>query len=363
MTVNSKPQVFARVCSVWGWAQHLTTPAGSRPPLSLAARTDVARYVAARSSASVRAFTLLAAMYWGCAACARPQYVADQHAALQSPVTLGEGNTGKPALDEIPGAGGKPAGKPPVHPPTPARGTSPAACHDHASGPSSGAVSAGCTDAVGAPRGTVQPGNLPSGAPDPAQGSTDTTTSAPDPVAPDPVALALGTDSAQNPDGASAATPPDAPSTFDPRKTPDPEPASTAAYYELTLRYCNASVHLLGARRVTLKRPSTLPRLMGRFAAELWIGHELLERDRFDFPLTAADTVPAPGTERKEPQVLQLAPGTDVVWKVKVADRVRATQAWVIDRATGERWLLDWPPQAPPSKPRADAPCPSLGGK
>jgi hypothetical protein len=311
----------------------------------------------------------LAATYWGGAACARPQYVADQHAALQSPVTLGEGNTGKPALDELPGEGAPPAAAPPVHPPTPARGTSPAACHDHAAGPSSGAMSAGCTDAVGAPRGTVQPGNLPSGAPDPTTGTTDSTTSAPDPVA-----LALGTEPGQTAAGTQSATAQSsaAPSaafgepvasTFDPRKTPDPELASTDAYYELTLRYCGAGVHLVAARRVALKRPTTLARLMGRFAAELWIGHELLERDRFDFPLTAADTVPAPGTEHKEPRVLSLAPGTDVVWKVKVAERVRATQAWVIDRATGERWLLDWPPETSRPKPRADAPCPSLGGK
>src|SRR5690606_34074486 len=134
-------------------------------------------------------------------------------------------------------------------------------------------------------------------------------------------------------------------------------------YYELTLRYCDAGVHLLNARRVVLKRPTTLPRLMGRFAAELWIGHELLERARFDFPLTGADAVPAPGEERREPPPLRLGPRADVVWKVKVADRVRATQAWIIDRATGERWLLDWPPATSTPKPAADAACPSLGGK
>src|SRR5690606_12564371 len=125
--------------------------------------------------------------------------------------------------------------------------------------------------------------------------------------------------------------------------------------YELTLRYCERGVHLLGAKRVELKRPSTLPSMMGRFAAELWIGHELLERARFEFPGVAADSL-----EKREPPPIELGTRADVVWKVKLADRVRATQAWIIDRATGERWLLDWPPNDVAPKPTADTPCPSF---
>lgn len=287
--------------------------------LTVRTRSNVAtpRVSTSRFPSILGTLALLSATYWG-SACARPQYVADHHAALQSPVTLGEGNTGKPAL-HAPSEGGQAAQ--PAQPPTPEL-------------PPSLALSPAPNTE---PRSGIPGASQPSGA---------------EPTAP-----------ARTPrEPAATGEPAGDSAPFDPRKTPDPELAPTSAYYELTLRYCEAGVHLVGARRVVLERPSTLPRLMGRFAAELWIGHELLERDRFDFPLVAADAV-EPGSERKEPPPLQLGPRADVVWKVKVADRVRATQAWVIDRATGERWLLDWPPKAPMPKPRADAPCPSFGGK
>lgn len=317
MRVNTKPSARGAVPAVLGWAQRCATGSGSRPP-----------------RVAFHTFTLLCATYWGSAGCARPQYVAHEHASLQSPVTLGEGNTGKPALDQLPAEGGRPAAPPPVHPPS-------------APAPSGTAGSPAPSGTAGSP--------APSG-----------TAAVPEP---DPVGRALGITPATEaaPDAADPSPAGAASSSFDPRTTPDPALASTGAYYELTLRYCEAGVHLLGARRVVLKRPTTLPRLMGRFAAELWIGHELLERDRFDFPLVAADPVApdgvAPARQRKEPPPLQLGPRADVVWKVKVADRVRATQAWIIDRATGERWLLDWPPATSRPKPTADAPCPSFGGK
>lgn len=235
--------------------------------------------------------TALGATYLGGAACAPPKYVAREHAALHTPVTVGEGNTGKPSLEEL---------------------------EEREKAAS-----------AGAPTVNTPPVNT---------------------ALPPEVALAIGGERA----GADSASP-NPPPPFEHQNTPDPELAPTDAYYELTLRYCERSVHLLGSKRVVLKRPTTLPRLMGRFAAELWIGHELLERARFEFPGVAADTL-----EVKEPPAIELGARADVVWKVKVADRVRATQAWIVDRATGERWMLDWPPQDSTPKPTADAPCPKF---
>jgi hypothetical protein len=268
-----------------GWAQPGASSDDSRPP-----RVRAARY---RASIPLTTLLTLGATYLGGAACAPPQYVAREHASLQAPVTVGEGNTGKPSLEEL----------------------------EAREQTTSGAVDA-------------PPANT---------------------ALPPEVALAIAGESA----GAGSANPtsasPNPPPPFEYRNTPDPELAPTDAYYELTLRYCERSVHLLGAKRVVLKRPTTLPRLMGRFAAELWIGHELLERARFEFPGLAADTL-----EVKEPPPIELGARADVVWKVKVADRVRATQAWIVDRATGERWILDWPPQESTPKPTADTPCPSF---
>jgi hypothetical protein len=177
----------------------------------------------------------------GLSACARPQYVSEQHAALQTPVTLGEGNTGKPPL----------------------------------------------------PPAEVDPG----------------------------VAAPVKT------------------ADFDPNAQPDPTPTDTLAYYQLQLRHCDGEVHVVGAKKVTLERPTTLPSKMGRFAVELRIGRELLERARFDFPLLGAET-----NDPSMSAQAQFAPKADVSWTVAVAERERTNQAWVVDRLTGKRWDLDWPP-------------------
>lgn len=492
MKVNSRQSQSP----VLGWAQRLPAPDGSLPPRAPASRVAGG----ASRPASASALPLLLATYLGAAACATPRYVSDNHAALQSPVTLGDGHTGKPALDELPKA---PAPAPAVHlaPCAPAVHPAPGSPQPNAAEANAATSASGAsqptaaTSAVGAttsgldasqptsptsasqptaaepaaaPSGTTTstvltavhpmpgtesvttstpsgaatalgeaqpsasatspaagaattaPGTAPAGAsatrarlqpfglhsrvtkprtaaapaPGASQSSAVTTAPGASAATATPCAASTGAPAVSGASAAPAGTPAvagapasatsvaallegeptetapgsadaaaSAAAPFDPRATPDPKDQATDAYYELTLRYCNAGVHLVKNRRVKLGKPSILPRRMGRFAAELWIGHELLERARFDFPMTAADTVAPAGTARPEPPPLQLAPGTDVVWKVKVADRVRATQAWVIDRATGERWLLDWPPAATKAKPTADAGCPSFGGK
>ncbi len=152
-------------------------------------------------------------------ACARPYYTAEKHAALEAPVTLGEGNTGKPPLPK--------------------------------------------------------PSNEPTHA---------------------------------------AAVKPAAASGFDPSAQPDPPPTETTAYYDVTLRYCEGNVHFLGAKKVEFDRATTLPAKMGRFAVELWIGRELLERARFDFPLLGADT-----DEQGMKAPSQFGPNADVEWTVAVS--------------------------------------------
>lgn len=177
-------------------------------------------------------------------ACARPYYTATQRAAVEAPVTLGEGNTGKPPLPE--------------------------------------------------------PGSEPL---EPARASVTS------------------------------------PTGFDPSAQPDPPPTETLAYFAVELRYCEGNVHFVGAKKVQFERATTLPSKMGRFAIELWIGRELLERARFDFPLLGAET-----NEQGLKAPAQFGPNADVSWTVAVSERERTNQAWVVDRLTGKRWDLDWPP-------------------
>lgn len=207
--------------------------------------------------------------------CARPQYVSQDHAGLQTPVPIGDGDTGKPALDAT------------VRPSSSAatgRGSSSADEKRHI-GPSARVLAAGL---------------------------------------------------------------------------PDPATQPTSVVFEVLLRYCDQSVHWLGTRRVESERASTLPTRMGRFAIELGIGHELLERARFDFPLLGAE----PQGEEGLRSTPQFAPKADVSRIIRVAERPRATWARIVDRATGEIWPMRWPLPEVSAEPLplaalSERPCPS----
>ena len=116
----------------------------------------------------------------------------------------------------------------------------------------------------------------------------------------------------------------------------------TRKQWVLELAWADGAPSVRSARRVDLARPTATPRLLGRFAVELWIGHELLERYRFDFPLLAADDMPGvdkrpwdapPSFERKlRSRIGILVPHSE-----------RATRAQLVDRATGRSYPLPWP--------------------
>jgi hypothetical protein len=66
---------------------------------------------------------------------------------------------------------------------------------------------------------------------------------------------------------------------------PDPAPLITRHQWVVDLGYRAGSIVFGGARRVELPKPTGTPRAMGRFALELYVGKELIDRVRFDFPL------------------------------------------------------------------------------
>jgi hypothetical protein len=105
--------------------------------------------------------------------------------------------------------------------------------------------------------------------------------------------------------------------------------------------------------RVELPAPAASPRRMGRFAVELWIGQELVDRVRFDFPLLAADV--AEGRKRPLHDSPRFAPGADTRTTVRVPGSERATRALLVDRLTARVVPLEWPPNA------TAAPVPSDG--
>ncbi len=126
---------------------------------------------------------------------------------------------------------------------------------------------------------------------------------------------------------------------------PDPAPLVTRHQWVVDLRYRSGSLVYGGSRRVDLAQPTPTPRRMGRFALELYVGPQLLERVRFDFPLLGADELggsprrwdSAPSFERKlSSQAAVMIPQSE-----------RATRATLVDRATGRAWVLPWPLTSP----------------
>lgn len=130
-------------------------------------------------------------------------------------------------------------------------------------------------------------------------------------------------------------------------RAPDPPALTSTVQYELELRYARGDVELVGAEERRFQRPRVTPRRIGRFAIELWIGLELVERVRFDFPLLGAEESEDGGLER----------GLVTSQKVLVPATDRPTRALLVDRATGEEIELPWPPLE--AGPPQDEPNPS----
>jgi hypothetical protein len=126
---------------------------------------------------------------------------------------------------------------------------------------------------------------------------------------------------------------------------PDPPPLTEKRQWVYDLRYDKGDVYLAGVHATELPEPRATPRVMGRFALEIYAGPALLERVRFDFPGLGAppDTAGTAGGARLH--------GHPVSFTAKLRTRVgvmlpatsRGTKLELWDRATNQRWPLPWP--------------------
>jgi hypothetical protein len=125
---------------------------------------------------------------------------------------------------------------------------------------------------------------------------------------------------------------------------PDPPPLTTTSHYEYVVVHDRGKVYVGGVRPKTSPTPLPTARRIGRYAIELWIGKELIDRVRFDFPLLGAEPAPT-GPRRPLDEPPSLAAGAIVAKAVIVPASRRATRAVLVDRATGEQQQLPWPPR------------------
>jgi hypothetical protein len=136
---------------------------------------------------------------------------------------------------------------------------------------------------------------------------------------------------------------------------PDPEPLRIARHWDYLVSYDAGKVRVVKVTERVFPKPAVTQRHLGRYAIELWIGHELLDRVRFDFPALAAEPIVSPGP-RPLKETPSLAKAAVVAARVLVPASPRATRAVLVDRKTGMEQLLPWPPDAPLPPVVADTP-------
>jgi hypothetical protein len=147
-------------------------------------------------------------------------------------------------------------------------------------------------------------------------------------------------------DGGTRAAADAAPELKPPDSVPDPDPLKVARQWEYEVIYDRGKLSIGRVRAMRFDKPVVTARQMGRFAIELWIGRELVDRVRFDFPLLAAED-PHPGPRRPLKDPPSIGAGAKVTRTLLVPASPRATRAVLVDRATGETTPLPWPPDAP----------------
>lgn len=115
---------------------------------------------------------------------------------------------------------------------------------------------------------------------------------------------------------------------------PDPPAFVERTQWVFDLRWDRGDVWLVGVHALELTSPQATPRVMGRFALELFEGPTLIERARFDFPLLGA---PEPDSGPSLAAKLRTRIG------VMFPATTRGTRLDLVDRASGRRWALPWP--------------------
>lgn len=168
------------------------------------------------------------------------------------------------------------------------------------------------------------------------EGSGEPGASAKPPASAAPAAAAPSAAAPASSSAAAPAAPPLAPS-----KSPDPTPLRQAEQVEYDLELSEGKVRVVSVKAVTLKEPIVTPRRMGRWAIELSIGPELIERLRFDFPGTAADE-PVKGP-KKLAAPLDMGSRAIARAKLLVPQSPRVRRALLVDRALNTATELDWP--------------------
>ena len=128
------------------------------------------------------------------------------------------------------------------------------------------------------------------------------------------------------------------------RIPPDPPALSERMQWVFDLRWDRGDVYLLEVHKTDMGAPHPTPRVMGRFALELYEGPTLIERVRFDFPMLGVPETPDAGF-RTPPR---FEPKLKTRIGVFFPATKRGTRLELWDRAKDTRYPLPWPPKEGP---------------
>lgn len=132
------------------------------------------------------------------------------------------------------------------------------------------------------------------------------------------------------------------------RIPPDPPALNEREQWVFDLRWDRGEVYLVAVHKVDMGAPHATPRVMGRFALELFEGPTLIERVRFDFPMLGAEPGPVDAGLQSPPR---FEPKLKTRIGVLFPATKRGTKLELWDRARDVRWTLPWPPKEGPVAP------------
>ncbi len=120
----------------------------------------------------------------------------------------------------------------------------------------------------------------------------------------------------------------------------DPEPLLADRQWIFDLRYEKGDIVLVGVASKTLPKPRATPRVIGRFALELFDKDTIIERVRFDFPLLGGE----PEFDGGFFGPAQFAGGLTSRVGVTFPVTGRGDRLELVDGQRGTRYPLPWPP-------------------
>lgn len=123
---------------------------------------------------------------------------------------------------------------------------------------------------------------------------------------------------------------------------PDPPGHPSKKQWLLDVVARDGKLTIEGAKAITVDKPVETPRVFGRFAIELWVGKELLDRARFNVPLMGDE--PPQGNRNRLPRP-RFDKGVSARMRVQLADHPRAAYLLLVDRESGDVQKLAWPPE------------------